>query len=193
LKLVLAGPEERVVGLHCIGPFSDEMLQGLFCCFWLSGSIHCSRVLICPLCVSLFYACVRSFFVDDVAFLHPSIQRSILSVAVRARHAGFAIAVRMGACRADFEASVAIHPTVAEEFVTFGGWGQKKDASGEAKPYMPPYLLNETPAAKVAASSGCCAAPTSSAAPASGGGFCIKSMLVGGAVVALLLGVRARL
>ena len=27
----------------------------------------------------------------------------------------------------DFEASVAIHPTVAEEFVTFGGWGQSKD------------------------------------------------------------------
>ena len=27
LKLVLQGPEERVVGLHCIGPFSDEMMQ----------------------------------------------------------------------------------------------------------------------------------------------------------------------
>ena len=27
LKLVLAGPEERVVGLHCIGPCSDEMMQ----------------------------------------------------------------------------------------------------------------------------------------------------------------------
>lgn len=67
LKLVLKLPEERVVGLHCIGPFSDEMLQG------------------------------------------------------------FAVAVRMGATRMDFEASVAIHPTVAEEFVTFGGWGQSKD------------------------------------------------------------------
>ena len=28
LKLVLQLPSERVVGLHCIGPFSDEMLQG---------------------------------------------------------------------------------------------------------------------------------------------------------------------
>eukprot|EP00658_Telonema_sp_P-2_P078292 TRINITY_DN729_c0_g1_i1.p1 TRINITY_DN729_c0_g1~~TRINITY_DN729_c0_g1_i1.p1 ORF type:complete len:453 (+),score=110.15 TRINITY_DN729_c0_g1_i1:194-1552(+) len=28
LKLVLQGPEERVVGLHMIGPSSDEMLQG---------------------------------------------------------------------------------------------------------------------------------------------------------------------
>ena len=27
------------------------------------------------------------------------------------------------------QASVAIHPTIAEEFVTFGGWGQ--DKSGE--------------------------------------------------------------
>ena len=28
LKIVLEGPSERVVGLHCIGPSSDEMLQG---------------------------------------------------------------------------------------------------------------------------------------------------------------------
>ena len=55
LKLVLKGPEERVVGLHCIGPHSDEMMQG------------------------------------------------------------FAVAVRMGATRADFEASVAIHPTISED------------------------------------------------------------------------------
>lgn len=76
LKLVLQGPEERVVGLHCIGPYSDEMLQG------------------------------------------------------------FAVAVRMGATRSDFEASVAIHPTVAEEFVTFGGWGQTK-VNDRAVPLLP--------------------------------------------------------
>ena len=75
LKLVLAGPDEKVVGLHCIGPLSDEMIQG------------------------------------------------------------FAVAVRMGATRRDFEASVAIHPTIAEELVTFGGWGKKND-----KPWLPPYL-----------------------------------------------------
>uniref|UniRef100_A0A7S2FVU5 Glutathione-disulfide reductase n=1 Tax=Haptolina brevifila TaxID=156173 RepID=A0A7S2FVU5_9EUKA len=84
LKLVLCGPEERVVGLHCIGPSSDEMLQG------------------------------------------------------------FAVAVRMGATRHDFEASVAIHPTIAEEFVTFGGWGQKKvvnaDGMKEMRPTLPPFL-----------------------------------------------------
>ena len=54
LKLVLLLPEEKVVGLHCIGPHSDEMIQG------------------------------------------------------------FAVAVRMGATRADFEAAVAIHPTISE-------------------------------------------------------------------------------
>lgn len=85
LKLVLAGPDDKVVGLHCIGPFSDEMLQG------------------------------------------------------------FAIAVRMGATRADFEASVAIHPTVSEEFVTFGGWGQTNPEEGAAaKPMLPPYLRPDT-------------------------------------------------
>ena len=53
---------------------------------------------------------------------------------------GFAIAVRMGATRADFEASVAIHPTIAEEFVTFGGWGQKTEPSGAKKVLLPPYV-----------------------------------------------------
>jgi len=75
LKLVLHGPEEIVVGLHMIGPYSDEMLQG------------------------------------------------------------FAVAVKMGATRRDFEATCAIHPTIAEEFVTFGGWGQK-----DGKPDLPPQL-----------------------------------------------------
>ena len=80
LKLVLAGPEEKVVGLHSIGPSCDEMLQG------------------------------------------------------------FAVAVRMGATRADFEASIAIHPTTAEEFVTFGGWGQAKDMK---TPVLPPYVTGK--------------------------------------------------
>ena len=34
---------------------------------------------------------------------------------------GFAVAIRMGATRADFEATLAIHPTIGEELVTFGG------------------------------------------------------------------------
>jgi glutathione reductase (NADPH) len=61
MKLIVAGPEETVVGCHIIGPGADEMLQG------------------------------------------------------------FAVAVRMGATKRDFDDTVAIHPTVAEELVTLRG------------------------------------------------------------------------
>ena len=57
-KLITAGPEERVVGLHLVGDGADEMLQG------------------------------------------------------------FAVAIRMGATKKDFDDTVAIHPTSAEEVVT---------------------------------------------------------------------------
>jgi glutathione reductase (NADPH) len=91
LKLVLAGPEEKVVGLHMIGPNSDEMLQG------------------------------------------------------------FSVAVKMGATRRDFEAVVAIHPTISEEMVTFGGWGQDKT---QTKPQLPPYLDGASPATGLAEGGG---------------------------------------
>ena len=58
MKLVCAGPEQRVVGLHMVGQAVDEMLQG------------------------------------------------------------FAVAVKMGATKAQFDDCVAIHPTSAEELVT---------------------------------------------------------------------------
>ncbi|MDH5620821.1 MAG: glutathione-disulfide reductase [Gammaproteobacteria bacterium] len=58
MKLITAGQEERVVGLHLFGDGADEMLQG------------------------------------------------------------FAVAMRMGATKKDFDDTVAIHPTSAEEVVT---------------------------------------------------------------------------
>ncbi|MGD8311858.1 MAG: glutathione-disulfide reductase [Gammaproteobacteria bacterium] len=58
MKLVCAGGEQRVVGIHVIGDNADEMLQG------------------------------------------------------------FAVALKMGATKADFDATIAIHPTSAEELVT---------------------------------------------------------------------------
>lgn len=58
MKLVVAGEEEKVVGLHGVGEGMDELLQG------------------------------------------------------------FAVAIKMGATKADFDNTVAIHPTAAEEFVT---------------------------------------------------------------------------
>lgn len=57
-KLVTAGEDEKVVGLHGIGYGVDEMIQG------------------------------------------------------------FAVAIKMGATKADFDATVAVHPTGSEEFVT---------------------------------------------------------------------------
>ncbi|KAF9113215.1 Glutathione reductase [Mortierella sp. AM989] len=57
-KLICAGPEEKVVGIHIVGAGSDEMLQG------------------------------------------------------------FAVALKMGATKADFDSTVALHPTSAEELVT---------------------------------------------------------------------------
>jgi glutathione reductase (NADPH) len=58
MKLVTAGPDEKVVGCHVIGEGADEMMQG------------------------------------------------------------FAVAIRMGATKNDFDDTVAIHPTSAEELVT---------------------------------------------------------------------------
>jgi glutathione reductase (NADPH) len=58
MKLVCAGPERRIVGLHIVGDGADEMVQG------------------------------------------------------------FAVAMRMGATKQDFDDTVAVHPTVAEELVT---------------------------------------------------------------------------
>jgi glutathione-disulfide reductase len=58
MKLVCAGHDEQVVGIHIVGDNADEMLQG------------------------------------------------------------FAVAVKMGATKADLDATVAIHPTSAEELVT---------------------------------------------------------------------------
>lgn len=57
MKMITAGPEEKVVGLHLCGLGCDEMIQG------------------------------------------------------------FAVAMKMGATRADFNKTVAIHPTGSEEVV----------------------------------------------------------------------------
>lgn len=70
VKMVCAGPEQVVVGLHMSGPGADEALQG------------------------------------------------------------FAVAVRMGARKADFDATVALHPTMAEELVTLAPWEPRRPTGG---------------------------------------------------------------
>jgi len=43
---------------------------------------------------------------------------------------GFGVAMKMGATKADFDSSVAIHPTGAEELVTMGTWGTSPAFTG---------------------------------------------------------------
>ena len=40
---------------------------------------------------------------------------------------GFAVAMKMGATKKDFDATVALHPTAAEELVTMAPWGLKEN------------------------------------------------------------------
>ncbi len=72
MKLVCAGDEQRVIGIHMIGDHVDEMLQG------------------------------------------------------------FAVAVKMGASKADFDSTIAIHPTSAEELVTMKVAEPRKTAVSKA-------------------------------------------------------------
>lgn len=50
---------------------------------------------------------------------------------------GFAVALKKGCTKADFDATLAIHPTAAEEFVTLAPWGlsgpKAAPARGRAK------------------------------------------------------------
>lgn len=80
LKLIHVGKERKIVGLHILGPFADEMIQG------------------------------------------------------------FAVAVNKGVTVRDFHATIGLHPTMAEEMISFGGgkgWGLNKDRT---KPERPPYM-----------------------------------------------------
>ena len=49
---------------------------------------------------------------------------------------GFGVALKMGATKADFDNTIAIHPTAAEEFVTMAPWGAKPTTP--ITPVMPP-------------------------------------------------------
>jgi glutathione reductase (NADPH) len=144
LKLVMTGPEERIVGLHMIGPSSDEMLQG------------------------------------------------------------FAVAVRMGATRRDFEATCAIHPTIGEEMVTFGGWGQTTDGKpllpynldplGDRKKAISPAPASSPPSPSPSLapeSAPAASAPASAPATSSWLGI-VTAFLAGAAITAMVLKTNKR-
>jgi len=42
---------------------------------------------------------------------------------------GFAVAMKMGATKADLDRCIAIHPTAAEEMVTLAPWGMSPSSS----------------------------------------------------------------
>ena len=82
-KLVCAGPQEKVVGLHIVGLSSDEILQGFSVAVKMGGFI-CYQI----------NSYIRKLNLADVSL------------------------GRIGATKADFDNTVAIHPTASEELVT---------------------------------------------------------------------------
>ena len=52
---------------------------------------------------------------------------------------GFGVALKMGATKADFDNTIAIHPTAAEEFVTMAPWGATPALDGGITPVLPKY------------------------------------------------------
>jgi len=97
MKLICAGEDEMVVGLHVIGMGADEMLQG-----------ECHQ--------------------GDLVVFYIVSGLVILTILVLVL--GFGIAMKMGATKADFDATVAIHPTASEEFVTMFPWGLSSQKTG---------------------------------------------------------------
>lgn len=71
-KLVVVGPEERVVGVHVIGMGSDELLQGFAVAVKMGGK-HKNRPALgvrSPDCVHAYAATKRDF--DDTVAIHPT-------------------------------------------------------------------------------------------------------------------------
>lgn len=54
----------------------------------------------------------------------------VIGIAADEMMQGFGVAMKMGATKADFDSSIAIHPTASEEFVTLAPWGLSPQQSG---------------------------------------------------------------
>jgi len=57
----------------------------------------------------------------EVGYIYHNTWPGLTSLCSLLRIQGFAVAMKMGATKADFDAVVAIHPTGSEEFVTMTG------------------------------------------------------------------------
>lgn len=58
---------------------------------------------------------------------------------------GFAVAIKMGATKAQFDDCVAIHPTSSEELVTMRSWTRKKNTTASIHIDLKIMLTNYTP------------------------------------------------
>jgi len=68
-KLVCAGPEEKVVGVHIIGMGSDEVLQGFSVAVKMGGKYQFCNLNIGV--VDEFFAATKKQF-DDTVAIHPT-------------------------------------------------------------------------------------------------------------------------
>ncbi len=68
-KLVCAGPEEKVVGVHIIGMGSDEVLQGFAVAVKMGGKYFFCKLNVGG--VNGFFAATKKQF-DDTVAIHPT-------------------------------------------------------------------------------------------------------------------------
>ena len=84
IKLICAGEEQKVVGLHIIGMGSDEMLQGFAVAIkmgggsmtWFSGLALGSRR---RLLTSLLFPATKADF-DDTVAIHPTSSEEVVTL-----------------------------------------------------------------------------------------------------------------
>lgn len=55
---------------------------------------------------------------------------------------GFAVALKCGATKEQFDATVGIHPSAAEEFVTMRKATRRRTCTGDCEPIMPRKVNN---------------------------------------------------
>jgi len=71
-KLVVVGPEERVVGVHILGLGSDEVMQGFGVAVKMGGAFL-SRGEMTEMIIDGFFCCLaRKRDLDDTVAIHPT-------------------------------------------------------------------------------------------------------------------------
>ena len=82
-KLVCAGPEERVVGVHIIGAGSDEVMQGFAVAVKMGGTYF--SILQCSSVFDFWVRIARKQDLDDTVAIHPTSAEGWLLLVLRFR------------------------------------------------------------------------------------------------------------